>query len=177
MYVLREPIFLKRMIMSAGVGYEAFNPKYLFSPDALIYNAAGSLKLAAGDDRRSGRLPPMPGSCKPCTITMQLLLNAFTEVVNRLAKVRNYTSSIEIKNQQLGLVLSRPSQPPAVFFRMLASNIGRALAPRPVTLRMSRMQLIRRQTGATTAVVERLSGPRRRSRFGGAAGLGARRMA
>ncbi len=35
--------FYPKGSITAGVGYEAFNPKYLFNPEALIYNVAGNL--------------------------------------------------------------------------------------------------------------------------------------
>ena len=41
-----------------------------------------------------------PGNCKLSTTT-SAILNAFTEVVNRVSKVQNYSGSIEIKKQQL----------------------------------------------------------------------------
>ena len=51
----------------------------------------------------------------------RVILNAFTEVVNRVSKVENYRKSIEIKKQQLES-LGPPSMPPANFFRVPASN-------------------------------------------------------
>ena len=35
--------FFPRLDITGGIGYQAFNPKYLFNPEALIYNAAGEL--------------------------------------------------------------------------------------------------------------------------------------
>ena len=51
--------FFPELDITAGVGYEAFNPRYLFmTPEALIYNVAGNL-VAPLDQQESdpGRIP------------------------------------------------------------------------------------------------------------------------
>src|SRR4029079_9096924 len=35
--------FFPRLDIAGGIGYQAFNPKYLFNPEALVLNAAGEL--------------------------------------------------------------------------------------------------------------------------------------
>src|SRR6185312_13638101 len=87
-----------------GVGYEAFNTRYLFmSPESLIYGAAGDL-VAPLINRRAIKADYLSANA------MQLeklydyqrkILTAYTEVINRLSKVTNYGSSIDIKRQQL----------------------------------------------------------------------------
>jgi outer membrane protein, multidrug efflux system len=96
--------FFPRLDITAGVGYEAFNPKYLFmTPDALIYNAAGNLvaplinKKAIRAEYRSANARQLQSVYN----YQRVVLNALTEVVNRVSKVENYRKSIEIKKQQL----------------------------------------------------------------------------
>ncbi len=57
--------FFPSLDITAGVGYEAFNTKYLFtSPESLIYNVAGDL-VGAVDQQEGdqGRLPHAPTPC------------------------------------------------------------------------------------------------------------------
>jgi NodT family efflux transporter outer membrane factor (OMF) lipoprotein len=95
--------FFPRVDITAGVGYQAFNPKYLFQPEALIYNVAGNLvtpllnKKAIQAEYKSANARQLEAVYN----YQRVILNAFTEVVNRVAKVENYGRSIAIKKQQL----------------------------------------------------------------------------
>jgi NodT family efflux transporter outer membrane factor (OMF) lipoprotein len=96
--------FFPALTLSAGVGYEAFNTRYLFqSPESLIYNAAGNL-VAPAINRRAIRADYLTANAQQLQAVynyQRTVLNAFTEVVNRISKVQNYGQSIEIKRQQL----------------------------------------------------------------------------
>jgi NodT family efflux transporter outer membrane factor (OMF) lipoprotein len=96
--------FFPRLDITAGVGYQSFNLKYLFTtPEALIYNAAGNLvtplinKKAIQAEYQSANARQL----ETVYNYQRVILNAYTEVINRLAKVQNYSRSIEIKKQQL----------------------------------------------------------------------------
>jgi multidrug efflux system outer membrane protein len=96
--------FFPKLFITAGVGYEAFNPRYLFlTPESLIYNAAGNL-VAPLINKSAIRADYMNANAKQLQAVynyQRTVLNAFTEVVNRVSKVQNYSRSIEIKKQQL----------------------------------------------------------------------------
>lgn len=96
--------FFPRVGLSAGVGFQAFNPKYLFNtPDALIYNAAGDL-VAPLVNRKAIQAEYLSANAKQLQSVynyQRVVLNAFTEVVNRMLKAENFAKSIEIKKQQL----------------------------------------------------------------------------
>jgi NodT family efflux transporter outer membrane factor (OMF) lipoprotein len=96
--------FFPSLNITAGVGYSAFDTRYLFnSPEALIYNTAGELvapiinKSAINADYLSANATQL----QKVYMYQRTILNAYTEVINRLAKVQNYGESIEIKKQQL----------------------------------------------------------------------------
>jgi NodT family efflux transporter outer membrane factor (OMF) lipoprotein len=96
--------FFPRVDITGGVGYEAFSPKYLFwTPDALIYNVAGELtaplinKVAIRAEYRSANARQLESLYN----YQRVILNAFTEVVNRLSRVQNYSRSIAIKQEQV----------------------------------------------------------------------------
>jgi outer membrane protein TolC len=96
--------FYPKLFITAGVGYDAFNPKYLFiTPESLIYNVAGDL-VAPLLNKAAIRADYMNANAKQLEAVynyQRTLLNAFTEVVNRVSKVQNYSRSIELKKQQL----------------------------------------------------------------------------
>jgi NodT family efflux transporter outer membrane factor (OMF) lipoprotein len=100
--VARANFYPKGMI-TAGVGYEAFNPTFLFEPNSLIYSVAGNL-VAPLINKRAIQAEYMTANARQLQAVydyQRVVLNAFTEVINRIAKVQNYTTSIEIKQQQL----------------------------------------------------------------------------
>jgi len=96
--------FFPRLDLNAGVGYQAFNPKYLLmSPEALIANVAGDL-TAPMINRALIRADFMTANARQLESLynyQRVIINAFTEVVNRLSTVQNYGRSIEIKKLQL----------------------------------------------------------------------------
>lgn len=96
--------FYPRLNITAGVGYEAFNPRYLFwTPDSLIYGVAGDIvaplvnKMAIRADYQSANARQLAA----CYKYQRVILTAFTEVFNRINMVQNYSTSVEIKKKQL----------------------------------------------------------------------------
>lgn len=96
--------FFPRLDISAAIGYQAFNPKYLLmGPEALIANAAGDL-TAPLVNKAAIRADFMTQNAKQLQSLynyQRVVINAFTEVVNRLSMVGNYRTSIELKKRQL----------------------------------------------------------------------------
>ncbi|MAX39759.1 efflux transporter outer membrane subunit [Gimesia sp.] len=96
--------FYPSLVLNAGVGYSAFNPRYLFiTPESLVYNAVGEL-VAPVINRRAIKADYMSANARQLQAVykyQRTVLNAFTEVVNRINKVENYGKSVEIKMQQL----------------------------------------------------------------------------
>ncbi|MFO0879037.1 MAG: TolC family protein [Gemmataceae bacterium] len=96
--------FFPRLDLTGGIGYEAFNPKYLFNtPESLVYNVAGNLTAPVINFKAiQAEYQTANARQLECVYNYQrVILNAFTEVVNRISMVENYRKSIEIKKQQL----------------------------------------------------------------------------
>ena len=96
--------FYPSLVLTAGVGYEAFNTKYLFSsPESLIYNAAGGLvgPLINRSAIKADYLNANARQLQAVYNYQQTVLNAHIEVINSLSMVENFSNSIEIKKQQL----------------------------------------------------------------------------
>jgi outer membrane protein TolC len=95
--------FYPRLIITAGVGFEAFNPKYLFDPGAFIANAAGEF-TAPMVNRLAIRADYLSANARQLQAIynyQRTLLNAFTEVINSTNKVQNYGRSVGIKQEQV----------------------------------------------------------------------------
>lgn len=96
--------FFPTLIITGGIGYEAFNPKYLFnSPESLVYNLAGNL-VAPLINKKAIQADYLTANARQLQAVynyQRVILNAFTEVVNRVSMVQNYGRSIEIKKEQV----------------------------------------------------------------------------
>jgi outer membrane protein, multidrug efflux system len=95
--------FYPKLTITASVGYEAFNPRYLFDPGSFIAGAAGGL-VAPLINKRGIQAEYMNANARQLQAVynyQRTVLLAFTEVVNTLSKVENYRRSLEIKKHQV----------------------------------------------------------------------------
>lgn len=95
--------FYPRLDLYAGVGFEAFNPRYLFDPGAFIANTAGEL-VAPLINRCAIKAEYLNANARQLQAIynyQRTVLNAFTEVVNSMNAVENFRRSVEIKQQQV----------------------------------------------------------------------------
>lgn len=95
--------FFPRVDITGTIGYQAFNPKYLFNPEALVFNAVGELAAPVINKAaiRADYLAANARQLESVYNYQRVIINAVTEVVNRLSAVENYSRSLEIKRQQL----------------------------------------------------------------------------
>lgn len=146
--------FFPRLDITAGVGYEAFNPKYLFwTPDALIYNAAGNL-VAPLINKKAIQAEYLSANAKQLQSVynyQRAILNAFTEVVNRVSKVENYSKSIELKKLQLESLEASVDVASKLFQNARAEYVEVLLAQRD--LMDARMGLIETKKEQLSAIV------------------------
>jgi outer membrane protein TolC len=96
--------FYPQGLITSGVGYEAFSPRYLFiTPEALVANVAGNL-VTPFINRKAIKADYFTANARQLQAVynyQRVVINGFTDVVNRAAKVENYGRSIEIKKQQV----------------------------------------------------------------------------
>jgi outer membrane protein TolC len=94
------PIFM----INAGFGFEAFNPAYLVStPQSILFNLAGGL-VAPVINRNAIKATYISANAKQIKAAYnyeRTILNAFTEVVNQQANIRNLSKSYFYKAQQV----------------------------------------------------------------------------
>ncbi len=146
--------FYPALILSAGVGYQAFNPKYIFdSPESLIYNVAGDL-VAPVINRKAIKAEYMTANSRQLQAVYEYqrtILTAFTEVINYMNKVDNYAKSIEIKKQQLDALQSSVENATNLFQNARAEYIEVLLSQRD--LMEARMVTIETKQEQLSAVV------------------------
>ena len=95
--------FFPKLDITAGVGYEAFNPKYLFDPGSFIANAAGGF-VAPFVNRRAIQAEYLSANARQLQAVynyQRVVLDGFREVVVQLSAAENYRRSVELKKQQL----------------------------------------------------------------------------
>ncbi|MEX0792585.1 MAG: TolC family protein [Pirellulaceae bacterium] len=95
--------FFPRLDITASVGFEAFNPRYLFDPGAFIASTMGEL-VAPLINKAGIRAEYQSANARQLQAVydyQRTVLNAYTEVVNRMAKVENYRQSVELKQSQV----------------------------------------------------------------------------
>src|SRR4029077_12475941 len=80
-----------------------FSLRYMFEPQAVIGDIAGGL-VGPLINKRAIRAQYLTANARQLQTIynyQRVILNAFTEVVNRVSMVEKYSKSIEIKKQQL----------------------------------------------------------------------------
>ncbi|MFO0976773.1 MAG: TolC family protein [Planctomycetaceae bacterium] len=147
--------FYPSLIINAGVGYNAFDSKYLFStPESLIYNLAGDV-VAPLINRNAIKADYYDANAEQLQAVydyQQTVLNAFTEVINRMSKVDNYGKSLEIKRQQLEALEASVDVATKLFQNARAEYVDVLLAQRD--LQDARMVIIETKKQQLTAVVD-----------------------
>jgi multidrug efflux system outer membrane protein len=98
--------FYPKLDLKAGIGFQAFDPTYLLKPESLLYNAVGDLMMPLINRKaikaRFNRASAM--QIQKVYEYQQTLLQAYTDVMNQLAKLDNYSQSLTVKTQEVQLL-------------------------------------------------------------------------
>ncbi|MEQ9305691.1 MAG: TolC family protein, partial [Marinoscillum sp.] len=90
--------------ISAGLGFQAFNPAYLMqTPESLLYALAGEL-FAPLLNRNEIKATYFNANAKQLQAVYnyeRTILNAYIEVANQLSKISNLSNSYDLKAQQV----------------------------------------------------------------------------
>ena len=95
--------FYPSLGISAGIGYQAFNPEYLFKPESLLYSLAGDL-MAPLINRNAIKASYNTANAKQIQAAYnyeQTILKAYIEVSNQVSKISNLEKSYGLRNQQV----------------------------------------------------------------------------
>lgn len=95
--------FYPSLNIMAGVGYEAFNPQYLFNPESMVYSLAGGL-VAPLINRNAIRASYYQATSRQVQAVYNYersILNGYIEVANQLSNISNLKKSYDLKEKQV----------------------------------------------------------------------------
>ena len=96
--------FYPAFSISAGAGFESFNPKFLLnSPESVLFSLAGEL-TAPLINRNAIKAAYKTANAKQIQSAYEYektVLNAYIEVVNTLSAINNLEERVELNNQQV----------------------------------------------------------------------------
>lgn len=96
--------FYPSLGISAGVGYNAFSPTYLFhTPESVLYSLAGEL-MAPLINRNAIKATYSNANAKQIQAVYnyeKTIVNAYVEVANQVSKIDNLQKSYELKSKQV----------------------------------------------------------------------------
>ncbi|MGC3943725.1 MAG: TolC family protein [Chryseolinea sp.] len=96
--------FYPSVRLTAGLGFQAFNPSYLFTtPQSLIYSLGGEL-IAPLVNRNAIKANYYSANSKQIQAVYdyeRTILNAYIEVVNQLSNIANLQRSYDLKTKQV----------------------------------------------------------------------------
>ncbi len=141
--------------ISAGMGYQAFNPNYLFhSPQSLMYSVTGGL-VAPLVNRNGIKADYYNANAKQTQAIYdyeRTVLNAYVEVSNQLSKVNNLGKSYDLKEKQVQALTESINISNELFISARADYMEVLLTQRDAL--ESKMELIETKKDQINAMVE-----------------------
>ena len=153
--------FFPSLDITANVGYRAFNPRYLFNPEALVYNAAGDLAAPLINKKaiQAEFLTANARQLQALYDYQRTVLNAYTEVINRVSMAENYRKSLRIKKQQLDALDESIAVASQLFQNARAEYVEVLLAQRDyMDAKMEYINIKRQQLAAVVNTYQALGG-------------------
>lgn len=95
--------FYPSLDITAGVGYQAFEPKYLIRPESMLYNLAGDLTVPL-INRLALKAAYYNANAQQIQAVYNYersVLNAYTEVVNKLSNISNLKKNYTLKAKEV----------------------------------------------------------------------------
>lgn len=95
--------FYPSLDITAGVGFNAYNPAYIFDIKSLVFNLVGDLTapLINRNAIKAGYANANARQIQAAFEYEQKILNAYVEVTNQLSNIKNLQSSYELKFQEV----------------------------------------------------------------------------
>jgi NodT family efflux transporter outer membrane factor (OMF) lipoprotein len=95
--------FYPSLNITAGAGFQAFNPAYLVKPESMLYTLAGEL-IAPLINRNAIKAAYYSATSRQVQAAFnyeRTILNAFTEVANQVSNISNLKKSYDLKTKQV----------------------------------------------------------------------------
>ena len=146
--------FFPQLVISGNVGLASLLLNHLFEPNATVGEIAGGLIGPLINKRaiRAQYLTANAAQMQAIYKYQRVILEAFTQVINRVTMVENYSKSIEIKKQQLISLTNAVSYAEDLFQNARIEYIDVLFSQRD--LRDARVVLIDTKTEQLAAIVK-----------------------
>jgi len=99
--------FYPSLEINSRLGYEAFQTQYLFSPEAMAFSLAG--EIAAPIFNRSAIIAQFKNAnARQIQVALdyeQTILNAYTEVANKISNMSNLEKNYQLKTEQVNALI------------------------------------------------------------------------
>jgi multidrug efflux system outer membrane protein len=153
--------FYPKFDISAGLGFQAFNPVLLLNPRSILYNLAGDI-VAPVINRKAIKANYNNANTKQLQAIYeyeQTILNAYVDVLNQLSKLNNYTESFNTKEQEVE-VLSKSINIANSLFRSARAEYIEVLLTQEEALdaKMELVEIKQKQLNAKVNIYRALGG-------------------
>ncbi|MBD3629950.1 TolC family protein [Cyclobacterium sp.] len=153
--------FLPSLGIKAGIGFQAFDPAYLVRPESILYNLAGDI-MAPLVNRNAIKAAYNSANARQIQAVVkyeQTILNAYTDVLNQMAKIRNYTDSYQTKSREVELLMQSISIANSLFNAARADYAEVLLTQREaLEAKMDLLEIKRQQLQTKVNVYRSLGG-------------------
>ncbi|NDC77191.1 MAG: TolC family protein [Chitinophagia bacterium] len=98
--------FYPNFTLTAGLGFQSFNPAFLVRPESILYNLAGDM-VAPLVNRNAIKATYLNANARQLQLVYEYersILNAHIEVVNQLSMIDNYGKSYEAKAREVEIL-------------------------------------------------------------------------
>jgi multidrug efflux system outer membrane protein len=98
--------FYPSLDIRAGVGLNAYNPKFLINPYSILFNLAGDMvaPLINKNGIKAAYYTANAQQLQAVFHYEQAILKAHVDVMNQLARIENYSKSFEVKSSEVELL-------------------------------------------------------------------------
>ena len=147
--------------ITAGVGFQAFNPAYLIKPESMLYNFAGDL-MAPLINRNAITATYQSAGAKQVQEVYnyeRTILNAYLEVVNQLSMVDNTANSYKTKNREVQILMQSITIANSLFMSARADYLEVLLTQREaLESKMELVEIKMKQMNAKVNIYRALGG-------------------
>jgi multidrug efflux system outer membrane protein len=154
--------FFPELTLTAGVGFQAFNPKFLFTtPESLIFNAAGGLvaPLVNRNALKAQFQSATAVQVQAMYSYQKTVLDAYVEVVNGLAKIENTRRALAFKKEQKAALLRTVETADTLYRAGKASYLEVLLAQQSsLQAELALIETQKRERISTVAIYKALGG-------------------
>lgn len=128
--------------IEAGLGFQAFNPLYVIQPASLLYNLAGNMVVPLVNKNAiiATYYNANAQQIQAVYNYEQKVLNAYTEVLNQMAKAKNFEKSHDMKAKEVEILLQSVNISNSLFNSARADYLEVLLTQREALA--SKMELI-----------------------------------